>query len=768
MSKQTRFSRLNRYLSNLGVSKVTLKSKLFPKAPCKTDKRPSVNEQAISPFCIKHRALRQRQSGWRFYPHWVSILLFLGILGILGVLVIYGVKRRIRFEGRQAADFCLQNPLDQSNVVLSDLLGKNNAVVLVFLGTECVLNNQYIPVLAELYQGYSNKRVAFVGINANSQDSRESIAAHARRNAIPFPVVKDVGNKVADQLGAQRTPEAFIVDSFGTIRYQGRIDDSFGIGYARPGKPTRRDLAAALDEVLANKAVSVPQTQVAGCCIGRVAKPKETGRVTYAKQISRILQKNCQECHRPGQIAPMSLLTFDDALAWSDTIREVISEGRMPPWNADPHYGKFSNDRRLSLEDKDTLLYWIDNGTPRGDDKDLPPPRDFPKGWKIGTPDQIILMPKPFEVPATVPEGGVPYQYIVVDPRFKEDRWIQRAEVHPGSPEVVHHALVFINTGEYYPSPKPGNLLVGAVPGETPLDLPDGLAIKVPAGAKLLFQMHYTPNGKAQSDQTSVGFVFSKKPLAHSVVTDTIYNLKFFSFIDRIPAGAGNYKIEAEYIFRHDAHLLGLMPHMHLRGKDFLYEAIYPNGKKETLLSVPRYDFYWQAMYYLAEPLAIPQGTKIRCIAHFDNSPSNPNNPDPNRNVYWGYQTWEEMPVGWIYYYLDKDNAGSEKPRYVVRADRQFGASQEGASLPAVRQLPSRQAGFRLHSSQNRRVRGRRLLARLALPDMESKTHRLLAKKDREEPTARPLEFPAPSPSGMDSSTLLGSRGRAQPRCCCD
>jgi hypothetical protein len=518
-----------------------------------------------------------------------------------------------------------------------------------------VLNNQYLPVLTELHTEYSTKDVAFVGINANTQDSRERVAAHARQNAIPFPVVKDVGNKVADQLGARRTPEAIVVDNNGIIRYQGRIDDQFGIGYARAGKPTRRDLAEALDEILAGKLVSVPKTEVAGCCIGRVAKPKENGRITYAKQVSRILQNNCQECHRPGQIAPMSLLTFEDALAWSDTIREVITEGRMPPWYADPQYGKFSNDRRLSPEDKETLLAWLDNGTPRGEDKDLPPPRSFPEGWSIGKPDVIISMPTPFEVPAKAPEG-VPYQYITVDPGFKEDRWVQRAEIRPGAPSVVHHSVVMVQTGKDLDFNESGIVLCGAAPGELPLDLPDGFAKKIPAGAKLVFQMHYTPNGKAQRDQTSVGIVFAKKPPRHRVITDPIYNLRFLWNTEYIPAGAENYKMESVHSFWHNAHLLNLFPHMHLRGKDFLYEAIYPDGKKEILLSVPRYDFNWQSVYRLAEPLALPKYTKIHCIAHFDNSANNPNNPDPTKNVHWGFQTWEEMMTGWIDYYLDDEN----------------------------------------------------------------------------------------------------------------
>lgn len=559
-------------------------------------------------------------------------------------------------EERKAADFRLQDPRDQGIVSLSGLREKHKAVVVVFLGTECPLSNQFVPVLAELHKKYNSKSIAFIGINANSQDSRERVAAHARRHNVPFPVVKDAGNKVADQLRARRTPEAFVVDSSGTIRYRGRIDDQFGIGYSRPGKPTRRDLAVALDEILAKKPVSVPRTEAAGCYIGRVAKPKANGRITYAKHVSRILQKNCQECHRPGRIGPMSLLTYDDAVAWSDTIGEVVRDGRMPPWLADPRYGKFRNDRRLSPQERDTLLAWIDHGTPRGNDKDLPPPRRFPEGWSIGKPDLVIKMPRAYQVPAKAPKGGIPYKYFTVDPGFQEDRWIERAEARPGEPAVVHHIVMFIQPkGAFFNPDAPGAVLCGTAPGDMPLMLPDGLAKKVPAGARLIFQMHYTPNGKACRDRSEVGMIFSKKPPRHRVLTKPVYSVRFISRLDRIPAGADNYKIEAEHVFEEDAHLLHFMPHMHLRGKDFRYEAIYPDGKKEVLLSVPRYDFNWQSVYRLADPVAMPKGAKLHCVAHFDNSAKNSNNPDPKKAVYWGDQTWEEMMIGWIDYWLDHE-----------------------------------------------------------------------------------------------------------------
>jgi mono/diheme cytochrome c family protein len=526
----------------------------------------------------------------------------------------------------------------------------------LFLGTECPINNAFLPVLAGLHKEYSPRGVRFLGVNSNRQDTPARVAEHARRQGVPFPLLKDPGNAAADRFGARRTPEAFVLDGTGKVLYRGRIDDQFGNGYKRAGKPTRRDLAVALDEVLAGKAVSVPETAVDGCRIARATKPQAEGAVTYAKHVSRILQNRCQECHRPGQIGPMPLLTYDDAAAWSETIREVITDGRMPPWHADPRYGKWSNDRRLSKADREALLAWLDGGTPKGDDKDLPPPRKFPAGWQIGTPDAVFKMPKPFAVPAETPKGGVAYRYFSVPTNFKEDRWVVRAEARPGAPEVVHHILVFIvPRGEVFNPDGPGSVLCGMAPGDMPLVLPPGFAKKLPAGARLIMQMHYTPNGKAQADVSEVGVIFAKEPPKHRVLTNPIHNRWFMARWQYIPAGAANHALEASHTFRKDVHVLAFMPHMHLRGKDFVYTAAYPGGKKETLLSVPRYNFNWQGIYRAAEPVALPKGTTLHCLGHYDNSAKNPHNPDPTKDVYWGDQTWEEMLVGWIDYYVDDE-----------------------------------------------------------------------------------------------------------------
>ncbi len=548
------------------------------------------------------------------------------------------------------------------------------AVVVVFLGTECPVNNAYAPRLADLYKELTPKGVAFLGVNSNCQDTPGRIAAHARRFAIPFPVLKDTANVVADRFGARRTPEAFVLSPDGTVLYQGRIDDQFGVGFARK-EPTRRDLAAAVEEVLAGKPVSVPTTEAPGCLIARAIQPKEGGAVTYSKQVSRVLQARCQECHRPGQIGPMALLTYEDALAWSGMIQEVVSDGRMPPWHADPRHGTFSNDRRLSKQEKADLLAWIDGGCPKGDVSELPPPRTFAEGWRIGKPDVVFQMGETFTVPAEV-EGGLEYQYFVVPTRFQEDRWVQAAEARPGNRAVVHHIIVYVmppNRGQGAgqalgrlalpgrgPAPGQGRgagrgqrgpdgigqgLLVAHAPGDLPLVLPAGTAKRVPKGSLLLFQMHYTPNGREQDDRSSVGLVFAKEPPRYEAKSRSIAQRRL-----NIPPREGNYESHAEGTFERDAELISLMPHMHLRGKDFLYRVTFPDGKAETLLSVPRYDFGWQSNYRLAKPLPLPKGTRIDCTAHFDNSAENPNNPDPTRWVRWGDQTWQEMMIGFVDY----------------------------------------------------------------------------------------------------------------------
>ena len=576
--------------------------------------------------------------------HWVrTSLLTLSLLALpLAFLLSLRADGPGDSVGKMVSNFSLKDTTGK-RVALADFKDRK-AIVVFFLGTQCPINNAYMPRLAELHKQFSPKGVQFLAVNANHQDSPKDIAEHARKFAIPFPVLRDERNTVADRFGARRTPEAFVLDGARKIRYQGRIDDQFGINYQRPN-PTRHDLALALKEVLAGRQVSQLATPVAGCLIGRAPKAREDATVTYSKHIAPILQRKCQECHRPGQIGPMSLLSYNDVSAWSETIREVLEDRRMPPWYADSRHGKFSNDRSLPEADRKTILAWIDQGCPRGDPQDLPPPRTFPDGWTIGTPDAIFEMPVAYHVPAKAPPRGVPYQYFEVQTNFSEDRWVERAESKAGASEVVHHIIIFIvPPGQKFNRANPNvPTLSGTAPGDMPLMLPPGMAKLLPKGATLVFQMHYTPNGKAQKDRSRVGLIFARKPPKQYVITVPIFN-----FLFRIPPGADNFQVKSSFTFPRDGYIVGFMPHMHLRGKDFLYRARYPDGKTEILLSVPRYNFNWQSVYRPATPLRMPKGTHIECVAHFDNSAGNANNPDPTRAVSWGDQTWQEMMIGWL------------------------------------------------------------------------------------------------------------------------
>lgn len=550
---------------------------------------------------------------------------------------------------KKIANFSGTDPRTGKTVTRADFKDRK-AVVVVFLGTECPINNQFIPRLVEFQNEFGKQGVQVLGINANLQDTPDRVVSHAKKFEINFPVLKDTGSAAADQFGAQRTPEAFVLDASGVVRYQGRIDDQFGIGFKR-AKPTRNDLKEAIVEVLAGKSVTQATTEVAGCLIARTPKPAAAGTITYTKHVARIIQNNCQECHRPGQIGPFALQSYDDAVAWAANLREVVAERRMPPWFADPAIGKFANDRSLSKEDRETLLAWVDQGCPKGEAVELPPAKTFVDGWVIGKPDAVFYMPESFEVPADTPKGGVPYKYYTVETNFKEDRWISAAEARGGANEVVHHIIVFIvPPGQGFNPNMPGTrVLCGTAPGDMPFRAPYGMAKKLPAGSKLVFQMHYTPNGKKQTDRSYVGLMFAREPIERQIMTMPIGNPAF-----RIPPGDDNHEVKSQFAFKEDARILGFMPHMHLRGKDFKYEIELPDKTRETLLSVPRYNFNWQSGYALAQHRKVPAGTRLLCTAHFDNSAKNPNNPDPSVAVRWGEQTWEEMMIGWTDFVYEK------------------------------------------------------------------------------------------------------------------
>ncbi|QDV50917.1 redoxin domain-containing protein [Gimesia fumaroli] len=513
--------------------------------------------------------------------------------------------------------------------------------VVCFLGAECPLARLYGPKLNEMSAAYESKGVQFIGVNSNQQDSLEDVKKYVKRYEIRFPMAKDYNNKVADQYAAVRTPEVFVLDEQLDVKYRGRIDNQYLPGISR-AETTSHDLKQALDAVLAGQPVEVASTKPSGCFIGRVKETEVTTSLTFCKEVAAVLNRHCVECHRKGEIAPFGLTDYDEVRGWADTMLETIEDGRMPPWHASPKYGHYANARFMSDDEKKILRDWVAGGMPFGDVKDMPKPPSFRKGWHLPKiPEAVYEMrKKPFVVPK---EGVVEYQYFVVDPGFKEDKWITGAQVLPGNRSVVHHAIVFIRP------PDGSNFqgigwLTAYVPGQRINMLPPGRGRKVPAGSKLVFQMHYTPTGSVQEDVSKVGLIFGKdEEITHEVFTLIGIDQEF-----EIPPNTKDFPVSAKVRrIPPQAELLAIAPHMHLRGKSFRL-FMKQKEKSEILLDVPNYDFNWQHIYELSQPMKLDAIDSLEFTVKFDNSEENPFNPDPNEYVTWGDQTWEEMAIAFF------------------------------------------------------------------------------------------------------------------------
>jgi mono/diheme cytochrome c family protein len=414
----------------------------------------------------------------------------------------------------------------------------------------------------------------------------------------------------------------------------------------------------------------VPQSFAVPLLLGSFAFT--TTAATFNKDVLPVFQKNCQSCHRPGEIGPMSLLDYQSARPWAKAIKTAVLSRKMPPWFADPQYGHFSNDRRLTEGQIKTIADWVDAGAPEGDAKDKPAPLKWRDGWNI-QPDVVLQMPRPFTVPA---KGTLQYAYIVIPTGFAKDTWVTAGEIRPGARAVVHHmsAIVRPPGAAWLKDAKPGEpyipqansregqpdsndpqaglidaddeFLCGYAPGMQPqrFDI-DHSAKLIPAGSDIVLQVHYTTNGKtAVQDLTRIGLTLAKEPPPKRFYSVTAQNWHW-----EIPPGDPNYEAHARLTFGEPAELVFLQPHMHVRGKDMTIRLLYPTGESETLLSVPHYSFNWQIIYYLAKPLQVPMGTRVEVTAHWDNSPNNPSNPDPSKTITWGNQSWDEMlsvPMG--------------------------------------------------------------------------------------------------------------------------
>ncbi|MDX1964732.1 MAG: redoxin domain-containing protein [Pirellulales bacterium] len=623
-----------------------------------------------------------------FRPHWIASLALFAQLCLAGACYSDEPPAPV---GARVEDFSLPQPLTGETWTLSEHMRKASeeaqnaskeaqqarAVVLVFSSTSCPVCTAYVPRLTELMKKHVNDHVTWVAIASHPSDSAQDVAAYARERELPLPFLFDEGSRLAARLHIERVPTVLVLDAGRDVRYAGRIDDQYAPGVPKAQAGTA-ELAEALSAVLTGTEVKTPYAAPAGCKLSHQATAAtkqatvETGTangqtsaalpatnakaastlrasITYHRDIAPIMQSKCQECHRPGEAGPFSLLTYKQAKNWSGMMAEVVADDIMPPWHADAPLGHFKNDRRLSPEQKQLLLAWVDQGCVEGDPRDAPPPVQFVSGWRLGRePDEILKMEKEVKVPA---HGQVPYEYVQVGPEFPQDRWVTGIEVRPQQRQVVHHIIAFIvppdaNILSIF-GPQFGRHMLGAyVPGDQPIVAGPGQARKILKGSKIIFEVHYTPNGKAVTDCSSVGLCYTDEAPRAELFGLSVMNPTF-----RIPPGADNHEVKSQFTFPRESTLLSLTPHMHVRGKSFRYELVLADGKRETLLNVPRYDFNWQASYDLARPVIVPAGATLECTAHYDNSAKNPFNPDPSKTVRFGNMTTDEMMIGFAAYY---------------------------------------------------------------------------------------------------------------------
>ena len=568
---------------------------------------------------------------------------------------------------------------DGSSHKLHDLRGEK-ATVVVFLSFDCPNSNGYVPTLTDLHAAYAKKGVAFVAV-CETDLTAEEIKQKVADFKLPFPVFADPKQATADAFKAHMTPEAFVLDRAGVLQYRGRIDNRFAARLKQNPKVTDVDVQNALDDVLAGRLVRTPATKAIGCMIpAREPVVKVATTLTYYKDVLPVLQTNCQTCHRPGEAGPFSLLTYKQATAWAEDIKETATTRKMPPWK--PAAGlAFQNERRLSDADISLLSAWVDGGTPEGDKADAPPPVKYGDGWALGKPDLILTASEDFNIGAS---GSDAFRCFVLPTDLPEDQYIVGFEVKPGNPQVVHHTLNYWDItgkartlqaaaqakakstdrdrGPGYPvamglgfiptgSPRPGIAPVGGfggwAPGQVPRFLPEGTGYFFPKGADVILQVHYHRNGRPATDRTRVGLSFAKKPVERPFQAITVGPRNpFFIFI---PPGKEDHKISGALYLQNDATLHSVMPHMHLIGKSVKATVTPPDGLPITLVDIPEWDYNWQETYWLKEPMKLQAGTKLEIEALYDNSTKNPNNPkNPPAPVHFGEETTNEMLFGFF------------------------------------------------------------------------------------------------------------------------
>jgi hypothetical protein len=528
-------------------------------------------------------------------------------------------------------------------------LGQHKAYVFVFTTTACPLVQRSLPKLVELNERLGPQGVQFVAVNVGADDTIREMAEQALDFGADFPFVKDVDLSCATVLGVTKTPEVAILNHEYQLVYRGRIDDQLRLGGSRP-EATRNDLEEALQQLLSEQPVTVSETPVDGCEITHPTPASADAQgLEYHRDIAPLVERKCNYCHCPGTAAPFSLQSFADVSANAAMIARVVQDESMPPWYASARHGKFQNDRSLTTKEKSTLIRWINSDRPEGNPPEVQNGQaattgdDDSDGWGIGKPDVVITMLEEHEVPAT---GFVPYRYVILPYLFLQDTWVEAFEIRPGNRSVVHHCnMAYANSS----GAGDDTFITGYVPGGQPLDLgrfDNGAACFIPKGSGLGLQIHYTTTGKPETCRISVGLRYPRrtvqKRVAHFVLDPKPIN---------IPPFDAAYEMRSSQKLNYDVDLLGMFTHMHVRGRDMTFFAEVPGQPRETLLSIPNYNFEWQLGYELAPgDKKLPKDTVIEAVAHFDNSAFNPYNPDPSKTIHYGPQTVDEMFNGFVFF----------------------------------------------------------------------------------------------------------------------
>ena len=566
--------------------------------------------------------------------------------------------------GERVADITVSDVAGK-RTTLAGLAGKSGAV-LVIRDAECPVTQRYSPRLSELEKEYGPKGYTFTYIDVTPHTKAEA-KADAAKYQLTGRTILDSDRAVVNALRATSAAEAFVLDARGTLRYRGAIDDQYGIDFQKPA-PTISYLKETLGRVSSGRDIVLRQTDAPGCVLPTETKDAGKARpITYHNRISRLVQENCQSCHRAEGNAPMPLDNYKQVADRRATIEFMTRSGRMPPWFAHRKVGEWANDRSLSERDLADLVTWAHNGAPEGNAKDAPLPRKYVKGWNIGTPDAIVAASDTFKVPA---QGVVEYKYSYTKTSFDEDKWVTAMEIRPEAAKAVHHVIVFLEEPGREPDArkrKPGDpapqgglagFFAATAPGTPAMLFPEGTAKKLPKGAWLKFQIHYTPNGTEYTDNTKIGFIFADKPATQEVQTRSAANTRI-----EIKPYEKDQTFTAEVTLRTGGTLLNLFPHAHTRGQAFRYDLIGPTGADTTtILDVPNYNFNWQTYYAFKKPLDVAAGSKIRVTAKYNNSKDNPFNPDPSKTVRFGEQTFEEMMIGYFDYLPNPAPASAAAP----------------------------------------------------------------------------------------------------------